>query len=113
MMHRDHEGKGASKMGLDMQIITKGEESYVVILKGSLDNRTYELCQSKLEPLLNPRTRVLHFDMHMLSYMNSKGLYLVLNVKKVIEGEGGQFQMLNMQPQIMTLMDIAVGPVAR
>ncbi|MFA5180132.1 MAG: STAS domain-containing protein [Syntrophales bacterium] len=100
-------------MGLDMQITTKGEGAYVVILNGSLDSRTYELCQHKLEPLLNPGTRVLHFDMHMLSYMNSMGLHLVLNVKKVIEGEGGQFKMLNMQPQIMTLMDIAVGPADR
>jgi anti-anti-sigma regulatory factor len=38
------------------------------------------------------------------------GLRLVLSVKKMIEGEGGQFQILNMQPQIMKLMDIAVGP---
>lgn len=113
MIHRDREGKGASKMGLDMQIITKGEGSYVVILNGSLDNRTYDSCQRKLEPILNSRTRALHFDMYMLSFMNSMGLRLLLNVKKVIEDEGGKFQMLNMQPQIMTLMDIAVGPVAR
>jgi len=49
--------------------------------------------------------------MYMLSFMNSMGLRLLLNAKKVIEDEGGKFQMLNMQPQIVTLMDIAVGPV--
>ncbi|MCK9195825.1 MAG: STAS domain-containing protein [Syntrophales bacterium] len=100
-------------MGLDIHITTKGEGSYVVILNGSLDNKTYDSCQRKLEPILNSRTRALHFDMFMLSYMNSMGLRLLLNVKKVIEDKGGQFQMLNMQPQIMTLMDIAAGPVRK
>jgi anti-anti-sigma factor len=98
-------------MAFDVQVLTKGEGSYVVIPNGSLDDRTCELCQHKLEPLIDPRTKVLHFDMYMLYYMNSTGLRLLLNVKKAIEDEGGKFQMLNMQPQIVKLMDIAAGPV--
>jgi anti-anti-sigma factor len=98
-------------MGLEIHILTKEEGSYVVTLNGSLDNGTYDSCKRKLEPILNSRIRALQFDMYMLSYMNSMGLRLVLNIKKTIEGEGGQFQILNMQPQIMTLMDIAAGPV--
>jgi len=98
-------------MSLDIEILTKGEGSYVVILNGSLDNRTYDSCKRNLEPILNSRTRALHFDMNLLSYMDSMGLRIVLNVKKVIEGEGGQFKMLNMQPQIIKFMDIAAGPV--
>jgi len=98
-------------MSLDIEILTKGEGSYVVILNGSLDNRTYDSCKRKLAPILNSRTRLLRFDMYMLSYMDSMGLRIVLNVKKTIENEGGQFQMFNMQPQIMKFMDIAAGPV--
>jgi anti-anti-sigma factor len=100
-------------MGLDVQILRREEGSFVVILNGSLDNRTCDSCKRKLEPILNSMTKSLHFDMYMLSYMDSVGLRVVLNVKKAIEDEGGQFQMLNMQPQIMTFMDIAAGPVAR
>ncbi|MEI7638649.1 MAG: STAS domain-containing protein, partial [Syntrophus sp. (in: bacteria)] len=89
-------------MSLDIEILAEKEGLYVVILNGSLDNMSYDSCKCKLEPILNSGTRALHFDMYMLSYINSTGLRLMLNVKKVIEGEGGQFQMLNMQPQIMT-----------
>jgi anti-anti-sigma factor len=98
-------------MSLDINILKKEEGAYVVTLNGSLDNGTYDSCKRKLEPILNSGTRTLHLDMCMLFYMNSMGLRLVLNVKKVIEGKGGQFQMLNMQPQITTLMDIAAGPI--
>jgi anti-anti-sigma factor len=98
-------------MGLDIHILAKGEGSYVVSLNGSLDNGTYDSCKRKLEPILNPGTHALYLDMYMLSYMNSMGLRLVLNVKKAIEDEGGQFQILNMQPQIMTLIDIAAVPL--
>jgi anti-anti-sigma factor len=104
-------GKGESKMSLDIDILSKGEGSYIVSLNGSLDNMTHESCQRKLEPILHSSTRILYFDMCMLSYMNSMGLRLMLNIKKVIEDKGGQFKILNMQPQIVTLMDIVAGPV--
>lgn len=97
-------------MSLDINIFTKGDGSYVMILNGSLDDGSFDSCRRKLEPILNSGPRTLHVDMRMLFYMNSMGLRLLLSARMVIEEKGGQFQMLNMQPQIRTLMDIAAGP---
>jgi len=99
-------------MDLDVHVLTKEEGAYVVILNGILNERTSDSCKRKLDPILNSETKALCFDMNMLPYMDSMGLSIVLNVKKIIE-EGGQFQMLNMQPQIMTFMNIAAGPLSR
>ncbi len=80
---------------------------YVARLNGRLDGTTYPECEGLIVPLLVPATKALMFDMSQLEYISSMGLRVVMRGRKYIEGNDGYFHVINLQPQIAKVFEIA------
>jgi len=78
-----------------------------VALNGRLDTQTYAQCEQRLQPLLTPATRVLVFDMSRLSYLSSMGLRVLMMTSKNLRAQGGKCLLINLQPPIRAVIDIA------
>jgi anti-sigma B factor antagonist len=94
-------------MKLDVNIYRKEDGNFLVALDGRLDSETYASCEEKLAPILNSSTRALTLDMSKLSYISSMGLRVVIKARKAIEVEGGKVLIVNLQPQIAKIFEIA------
>ncbi len=94
-------------MSLIINIENKVPGYYVVSLHGRLDGTTSADCEAKINSILIPKTKTIVFDMSNLDYISSMGLRIVVKTRKFIEGNGGGVQMINMQPQIKKVLEIA------
>lgn len=94
-------------MSLNVYIEKRNDKYYAVKLDGRLDTHTFEDCESKLQPILNQEPKVLMFDLTNLSYISSMGLRTMLKTRKTLEAKGGKIVMLNLQPQIAKVFEIA------
>jgi anti-sigma B factor antagonist len=94
-------------MPLIMNIENRKPGYYIVTLNGRLDGTTCTDCQAKMNPLLIPETKTLLFDMSNLEYISSMGLRIIIKARKVIEGQGGSVNTINLQPQIKKVFEIA------
>lgn len=94
-------------MSLIMNIENKMPGYYVVTLNGRLDGTTYADCEAKINSILIPETKAIMFDMSNLDYISSMGLRIVIKARKFIEGNGGSIHIINMQPQIKKVFEIA------
>jgi anti-anti-sigma factor len=93
-------------MPLTINVENRMPGCYVAKLSGRLDGQTFAECEAAIAPLLIPSTREMMFDMTDLNYISSMGLRVVLKVRKHIEGAGGTFHMINLQPQIHKVFEI-------
>ncbi len=94
-------------MSLIMNIANKAPGYYLVDLHGRLDGTTSADCETKINSILIPKTKTIVFDMSNLDYISSMGLRIIVKTRKYIEGNGGGVQMINMQPQIKKVFEIA------
>lgn len=94
-------------MSLLMNIENKRPSSYIVTLNGRLDGKTCAACEAKLDPIVIPETKAIMFDMSNLHHISSMGLRILYKAKKVIEGNGGVVPLINMQPKIKKVFQIA------
>ncbi|MBA4397249.1 MAG: hypothetical protein C0394_07700 [Syntrophus sp. (in: bacteria)] len=94
-------------MPLIMNIESRLPGCYVVTLNGRLDGTTCAGCDAKITSVLIPETKTLMFDMSNLDYISSMGLRIFIKTRKFIEGNGGGVHMINMQPQIERVFEIA------
>jgi len=94
-------------MSLKIEILERGGDLYQVNLDGRLETATYPYCESHLLPVLDKKPKVLMFDMEKLSYISSMGLRVIFKARKRVESTGGSLVMVNLQPQIAKIFDIA------
>ena len=94
-------------MSLMMNIENKMHGYYVVTLNGRLDSITYADCEAKITSILIPATKSIVMDMSNLDYISSMGLRIVLKTRQIIESHGGKVFIVNMQPQIKKVLEIA------
>ncbi|WP_093884966.1 STAS domain-containing protein [Syntrophus gentianae] len=80
---------------------------FIATLNGRLDGITHADCEEAIAPILVPSTKAILFDMTDLDYISSMGLRVILKTRKYIEKEGGSFHMINLQPQIEKIFEIA------
>ncbi len=93
-------------MALKTSVIRRDIGVFVVSLAGSLDSHTYVDLEAKLKPLLAPATKALMFDLKELEYISSMGVSTLLKARRFMEGQGGSFLMVNVQPQINEVFKI-------
>lgn len=87
-------------MALNVSIYKRDAGVFVIALSGSLDSATYSELDVKLKHILVPATKAIMFDLKELEYISSMGVSTLLKAKRMIEGQGGSFAMLNVQPQV-------------
>ena len=94
-----------------MSLITKIEKRkpgyYMVTLSGRLDGNTYADCEEEIRSLLVTDTQAIMFDMSELDYISSMGLRVILKTRKDVGSKGGSIHLINMQPQIEKVFEIA------
>ena len=94
-------------MSLTIRMETKRPGFWFVSLIGRLDQTTAEECDAKVSSLLNPETRAVVFDMTGLNYISSMGLRIILKTRRFMSGQGGAVYVMNVQPQIEKVFEIA------
>lgn len=91
-------------MSLQIAVSEKLPGYYEFGLDGRLDTETYGQLENALNPL---KAHGIRFDMAKLSYISSMGLRVVMKVMKELKEKKGAFQLINLQPQIKKVFDIA------
>ena len=76
-------------------------------ISGMLDTNTYRQFDEHIQPFLNPATKVLMLNLAGLQYISSMGLRSILHARKAIENGKGSVLMMNVQPQIAKVFEIA------
>ena len=94
-------------MTLIMNVESKSPGSYFVTLDGRLDGTTSPDCDAKISSILSPSTKTILFEMSNLDYISSMGLRIFLKTRRMIEQQGGHVYMINVQPQIEKVFEIA------
>jgi anti-anti-sigma factor len=90
-----------------MDVRTHRAGGVIVTLNGRLDGTTCQGCETRLNTVLVPETRNLVFDLADLAYISSMGLRLILKARKTVEAGHGVVQLINLQPQIKKVFEIA------
>jgi len=73
---------------------------------GSINTITSPILQNKVEQIYESKPEIIMFDMKQVSYINSKGLHVILKVHQVMKSRGGRVVLTNLQPHIKTVFDI-------
>lgn len=94
-------------MSLTIRVETKRPGFCFVSLIGRLDQTTAGECDEKITSILLPQTRAIVFDMTGLNYISSMGLRIILKTRRFMSGRGGAVYMMNVQPQIEKVFEIA------
>ncbi|PKN77331.1 MAG: anti-sigma factor antagonist [Deltaproteobacteria bacterium HGW-Deltaproteobacteria-1] len=94
-------------MALIMNVESKLPGSYFVTLSGRLDGTTSPDCDARISSILIPSTKTILFEMTNLDYISSMGLRIFLKAKRMIEQQDGHVYMINVQPQIEKVFEIA------
>ena len=94
-------------MTLIMNVENKSPGSYFVTLKGRLDSTTSADCDARISTILLPSTKTILFELTNLDYISSMGLRIFLKTRRMIEQQGGHVYMINVQPQIEKVFEIA------
>jgi len=94
-----------------MSLETQFEETkpgyHEVQLSGRLDTTTYSGLEEQLKGLLQGEAKALRIDMAKLDYISSMGLRVLLYAFKELRKREAHLLMVNLQPQIQKVFDIA------
>jgi anti-anti-sigma factor len=90
-------------MSLSIEI----RETTVVKLKGRLDSMTSPAAEEQLQALVERAPRHVVLDLAGLEFLTSAGLRVLFLLKKGLDGKGTESYMLNPQPQVARVLEIA------
>ena len=94
-------------MSLKTTIEQKGPGLYEVKLDGRLDTETYADLEKKLDEVLAGHVSAVRFEMSKLGYLSSMGIRVLFKTFKALRERKALFAMINPQPQIKKVLDIA------
>ena len=93
-------------MSLDISLKQKENDVYVVSPAGSIDNSTCSLLDEQIEQLFKLKASTIVLNLEDLKFMSSMGVGLINRTKSRLKEQGGDFAMVNLQPQIKKVFDI-------
>jgi len=94
-------------MPLSIQVNEKKPGFFEVVLDGRLDTDTSAELEKKLSGPLGGSVRAVRFEMSDLQYISSMGIRVLFKTFKTLRAKKGAFLMVNLQPQIRKVLDIA------
>ncbi len=100
----DSKVNGSSK--LSVYVSEKRKGFFVIQPIGSINTITSPILQNEVEQIYESKPEIIMFDMQQVSYMNSKGLHVILKVHQAMKLRGGRVVLTNLQPHIKEVFDI-------
>ena len=91
---------------LSINVNEKREGFFVLQPIGSINTITSPILQNEVEQIYESKPEVIMFDMKQVSYINSKGLHVILKVHQAMKSRGGRVVLINLQPHIKEVFDI-------
>jgi anti-sigma B factor antagonist len=100
-------------MSLKIRSKETAVESFDVFVEGRLDSATFKQLETFLDGIIRPSIKGLRFDLSGLEYLSSMGLRVFLKTSKTLKAHGAKMAMINLQPQIKKVFEIAnaLGPM--
>ena len=93
-------------MSLDISLKQKENGVYVISPAGSLDSTTCQLLDDEIEKIIKIKASTVVLDLEDLKFMSSMGVGLINRTKSRLKEQGGEFAMVNLQPQITKVFEI-------
>ncbi|HMK64411.1 MAG TPA: STAS domain-containing protein [Thermodesulfobacteriota bacterium] len=80
---------------------------FILYPEGRLDSETYVLLEKKIDYLLTVgQAKHMTLDMNGVEYISSMGVRVVIKAHKDLKQRGGQFSLMNLQPQVNKVFEI-------
>lgn len=93
-------------MSLEISITPEKNNSKRISIRGSLDSNTAPQLQDRVDAEINDSINATILDFSDLDFLSSAGLRVIFKTKKIMDNSGGNFLMVNMQPQIKKVFEI-------
>ena len=100
----DYKVNGSSN--LSVRYSEKREGFFVIQPVGPINAITSPILRYKVKQIIESKPEVVLFDMKQVSYINSKGLRVILKVHQAMKSRGGRVVIANLQPHIKKVFDI-------
>ena len=91
---------------LSINVNERREGIFVLQPIGSINTITSPILQNEVEQIYESKPEIIMFDMKQVSYINSKGLHVILKVHQAMKSRGGRVVLINLQPHIKEVFDI-------
>jgi anti-sigma B factor antagonist len=93
-------------MSLEIAISSETSSGKRISIAGSLDSNTAPELQQRIDTEINESINTTIIDFKDLDFLSSAGLRVIFKTKKMMDGRGGKFLLLNLQPQIKKVFEI-------
>ena len=100
----DYKVNGSSN--LSVYVREKGGGFFIIQPIGSINTITSPILQNELDQIYESKSEIIMFDMKQVSYINSKGLHVILKAHQAMKSRGGRIALVNLQPHIKKVFDI-------
>ena len=100
------DNKVNGSFNLSVNVNEKREGFFVLQLIGPINTITSLILQNEVEQIFESKPEIIMFDMKQVSYINSKGLHVILKVHQAMKPNGGRVVLINLQPHIKEVFDI-------
>jgi anti-sigma B factor antagonist len=94
-------------MPLSIQIIEQKPGLHEVVLNGRLDTETAPQLERRFVEICAKKVSAVRLDMGLLSYISSMGIRVLFKTFKALRDKKAMFLMVNLQPQIKKVLEIA------
>lgn len=93
-------------MSLEIVITPEANNGKRIAISGSLDSNTAPELQQSIDTELNDSISITIIDFRSLDFLSSAGLRVIFKTKKFMDNSGGEFLLVNLQPQIKKVFEI-------
>ena len=93
-------------MSLDIVVTAEANNGKRISIAGSLDSNTAPDLQQSIDNEIDDTVTATIIDFKGLDFLSSAGLRVIFKNKKTMDGSGGKFLMVNLQPQIKKVFEI-------
>ncbi len=93
-------------MSLEIVITPEANNGKRIAISGSLDSNTAPELQQSIDTELNDSISITIIDFRNLDFLSSAGLRVIFKTKKFMDNSGGEFLIVNLQPQIKKVFEI-------
>ena len=93
-------------MSVDIVVTAEANNGKRISIAGSLDSNTAPELQQSIDNEIDDAVSATIIDFKGLDFLSSAGLRVIFKAKKTMDGSGGKFLMVNLQPQIKKVFEI-------